>query len=336
MRSDQDLWPEARRIKQQVEDDLLALPGVVGVDIAQKITKGRSSGGLAIVISVRAKRLAGQLPAGQLIPKEIAGVPTDVIEEDIALHCTSVAKNPYFLAVHGKERHLVVQGGISVGPARPVPFEHLSVRYGEHGIAGTLGLLVTDRSGSGGVMGVTSFHVACVNDAWMVGDRIMHPSSIDRGLEPDDIVGTLCRVALSRSVDSAAFLLSPKYLYENSIVDVGLLSGTAVACRGAVVRKRGRGSGLTTGIITSTDATLRVDYGDSIGKRTLRNQIRIESAAGTILGSYGDSGSAIVDRHNRVVGLHFAGTTSGTSIFANPILDVFEALDVRLLGSNCF
>ncbi|EWM15380.1 S1 family peptidase [Kutzneria sp. 744] len=125
-------------------------------------------------------------------------------------------------------------------------------------------------------------------------------------------------------------LLTPGRAYRPSIVDIGAVTGTAAAVRGTVVRKRGRTTGLTTGRITSVDATVLLDYRDGLGVRVLRDQIRIE-AVGGVLGDYGDSGSAVVDSDNRVVGLYVAGNPSGTVAFAGPIGKVLDQLDVDLI-----
>jgi hypothetical protein len=180
-------------------------------------------------------------------------------------------------------------------------------------------------------MGLTTFHAACVDDAWSVGDEMVHPSRVDSGASPGDVVGTLCRAALSGSVDGAAVLLAPGRAYRPSIVDIGAVTGTAVAARGTVVRKRGRTTGLTTGRITSVDATVLMDYRDGLGVRVLRDQIRVEAVGGGVMGDYGDSGSAVVDPDNRVVGLYVAGNTSGAVAFASPIGKVLDELDVDLV-----
>src|SRR4051812_32862219 len=80
-----------RPVKQRVEDDLLARPGVVGVDINEKVSGGRPTGELSIVVYVEEKKPEDQLDPGQAIPAEIDGIPTDVKEERIELHAASVA-----------------------------------------------------------------------------------------------------------------------------------------------------------------------------------------------------------------------------------------------------
>jgi hypothetical protein len=74
---------QVRQVKEQVEDELLHLPGVTGVDVGYKIVGGQKTDTLAIRVYVQKKQDA---PAGQEIPTEIQGVPTDVIERRYVLH----------------------------------------------------------------------------------------------------------------------------------------------------------------------------------------------------------------------------------------------------------
>jgi hypothetical protein len=75
-----------REIKRRVEDDLLRIPGVTGIDIGRKIVAGRKTEILAIRIYVEKKK--HDLPDSGAIPSEIEGVPTDVIERRFVLHDT--------------------------------------------------------------------------------------------------------------------------------------------------------------------------------------------------------------------------------------------------------
>ena len=74
---------EIEAIRQQAEPDLLKLPGVTGVDTGPKVVNGQPTAQTAIRIYVAKK---SDVPAEQQIPKEIGGVPTDVIERRFVLH----------------------------------------------------------------------------------------------------------------------------------------------------------------------------------------------------------------------------------------------------------
>src|ERR1035438_4719461 len=71
---------EALAIKTRVAPQLLALPGVTAVGLGSKETGGRPTGELALKVFVTIKRPADQLTADELIPAEVDGLRTDVIQ----------------------------------------------------------------------------------------------------------------------------------------------------------------------------------------------------------------------------------------------------------------
>mgnify|MGYP001826054280 CR=1 FL=1 len=74
---------EIRHIKAEVEAELLKLPGVTAVDVGRKIVDGKKTDVLAIRVYVKEKR---DVPEEEVVPKQIQGVPTDVIERHFVLH----------------------------------------------------------------------------------------------------------------------------------------------------------------------------------------------------------------------------------------------------------
>ena len=71
-----------RRIKEEVEGELLKRPGVTGVDVNYKVVGGHKTDRLAIRIYVKKKR---DVPKREAIPETISGVVTDVIERRFVL-----------------------------------------------------------------------------------------------------------------------------------------------------------------------------------------------------------------------------------------------------------
>lgn len=77
---------DIRKIKESHENELLEIPGVVGVDIGQKKVDGKPTTIIAIRLYVKKKLTEEEIPAAEVIPKEIEGIPTDVIERHFVLH----------------------------------------------------------------------------------------------------------------------------------------------------------------------------------------------------------------------------------------------------------
>ena len=73
---------EIRRIKDEVEEELLKLPNVIGVGIGHKWVKGKKTDVIAIQVLVTVKK---DVPKESAVPKEIQDVPTDVIQRPLEL-----------------------------------------------------------------------------------------------------------------------------------------------------------------------------------------------------------------------------------------------------------
>lgn len=76
-------WRDARRVKKANEDRLLALPGVVAVDVGFKVVDGQKTQVVAIRVHVGKK---AEIEGDGAIPTEIEGIPTDVLESRFRLH----------------------------------------------------------------------------------------------------------------------------------------------------------------------------------------------------------------------------------------------------------
>ncbi len=317
-----------RPVKERVEDDLLSRPGVVGVDINEKVSNGRPTGELAIVVYVTQKKPKDKLKAGELIPARIDGIPTDVKEERIELHASraELLEMPFVDAT----KYTTLHGGISIGPCRSVHLDPPDVpTSGNYIFVGTLGAIVTDRA-TKATMALTNFHVACVDNNWAAGDAMCQPGRNDGGSCPTDTFGSLTRATLSDNVDGAVVSISSGHAISCTIEEIGDIKGTAVAAVNAAVRKRGRTTGLTYGKVTSTDASVTINYGDGLGNHTLKKQIRVEpdTSNSNQFSDHGDSGSVVVDATNKVIGLLFGGSSVAT--YANPIQSVLDELNVDL------
>jgi len=88
------------------------------------------------------------------------------------------------------------------------------------------------------------------------------------------------------------------------------------------IKKSGRTTGLTTGEIQQVDVTVDVQYGAGRIARFSDQLLAGPMSQG------GDSGSAVLDNSNNLVGLLFAGSDNSTIV--NRIENVFSALELSL------
>jgi hypothetical protein len=194
------------------------------------------------------------------------------------------------------------------------------------------------------------------------GDSILQPGPYDGGRFPDDSIAELhqfipiafsdspsdCGVArgiasllniIARAVGSDTRLQSISARVEDNLVDaaiarpieeqnvsaeileIGTIEGMAKGELGMAIKKSGRTTGLTTGEILQVDVTVNVQYGE----RTARFTDQLMAGA---MSQGGDSGSAVFDHDNNLVGLLFAGSDNSTII--NRIENVFSALGLSL------
>ncbi|MER5388570.1 hypothetical protein [Saccharopolyspora sp. NPDC002686] len=307
-----------------MEDQLLDLPGVTAVDIGAKRRAGRSTGEQVIVVSVARKRPREQLKPDACVPLDVFGIPTDVVEEQPVLqHIHCAEDEPLTPRPRRAERPGVISGGSGIAPCRAVHLAPPEVTSaGPHRRIGTLGALVTGVAPMAVAMGLTTFDVGCLDDGWSVGDRMADP-------EGGRVHAELARAALSGRVDAAAVALAPGSATTCVVEGIGPITGPATAYPGERVSKNGFGTGVTVGVVTSVDATIRLDHGDALGVRVLREQVRIVGSPSRFCGA-GDAGSAVLGPGGRVIGLHVAGSCDGTVGFASPIADVLAELDVEL------
>jgi hypothetical protein len=210
--------------------------------------------------------------------------------------------------------------------------------------SGTLGALVQDGSGRQFILG--NNHVLANVNQGQPGDAITQPGAIDQNCGTAGPVANLTTfVALQfgkgrtpplNQVDCAIAQVVDGAV-SSTILDIGGVSSETVAASlGLAVQKSGRTTGLTTGSVSATDATVDVGYSSTCGgaanlKARFVNQIIIGSGT---FSAGGDSGSVIFEAGAtpRAVGLLFAGSSSTT--IANPIGAVLSALNVSMVGSS--
>jgi hypothetical protein len=328
-----DLKPVVE-VKRQNRDYLLGRRNVVACGVGFKETEEDGiTDEPCVVVSVTRKMPEAQLSPADIVPKKLGEVKTDVVE-------TGVIR-----ALQGhKDRWRPAPGGVSIG--------HIDIT------AGTLGCLVTK---DGELFILSNNHVLANSNVSQQGDPIIQPGRYDGGTLNDQIAvledfiplnfGTspaTCSMATgvegflnwlakllgsshrvmafqevpARNLVDAAIArpLSDDFV-EKRIFEIGVPKGTREASLGTRVKKSGRTTGFTTGRIVQIDVTSRVSYDG--GTAVFEDQLM----AGA-MSQGGDSGSAVLDEEDYVVGLLFAGSDATTLI--NPIQFVLDALNVEI------
>lgn len=329
---------EIRKVKNQYKKELMAIPNVIGVGTGYKNAKGLATDKACLVTLVRQKLPKSALSSSDLVPSEINGIKTDVIEVgNIQLQQTR------------SDRYRPAPGGVSLG--------HYQIT------AGTFGCVVKDNQ-SGTRMILSNNHVLANHNLAHIGDPILQPAPANNGVVKNDTLAYLTRfvtikLGLEKSpetflqtlanfitnlaklfgstqvmnvirnnpsaynlVDAAVASPVDNNMLSDEILEIGIIQGVMAAELGMPVRKSGKASGLTTGSITTMDLTIDIDFYDG-------NMARFEDQIMTAtMSKGGDSGSLLVHgTQPKAVGLLFAGSDK-VSLF-NPIQNVLDALEVH-------
>lgn len=169
--------------------------------------------------------------------------------------------------------------------------------------------IVFQESQPPGECGITRFVAGLLN----IGAKIVGSRSRLRSITLQ-AENNLVDAAIARPVDDRD--VSPE------ILEIGTIQGIAEGSLGMAVKKSGRTTALTTGEIIQVDVTVDVQYDTGkIARFT-------DQLMGGAMSQGGDSGSAVLDNRNNLVGLLFAGSDT-TTIF-NRIQNVFSALNLSL------
>ena len=287
---------------------------VVGVGYGYRIKDGKRTDELCLKTYVVEKYPEKEILAEALAPKKVGGVTVDV--EAVG--------------------QLVAWGGNRTARWRPAPG---GVSIGHYKItAGTLGCFCTNLAVKGSLYILSNNHVLANENAAKIGDPILQPGPYDGGRNPKDLIAKLfCFVPIDFSggpnyVDCALAKPINSELVKTCILETASkctrqgcvkVQGIAEPMLKTSVKKSGRTTASTCGVITGVGATVNINYGaGKVGKFV--NQIVITPGG---FSAGGDSGSLIMDMRNRARALLFAG--SSTHTIANPIQTVLAYLAKR-------
>jgi len=300
------------KIREVIEKhgrELLKYPNVIGFsNIPQpRIRKGKVIPEERVLrVYVTRKVPKEQLKPSELIPPEIKGVKTDVVE------IGRIRKLQGF-----RERYRPTPAGVSTSRA-------------DQTAAGTIGWFMVDEDGN--IYLLSNNHVWANENNAQQGDKIVQPGVLDGGDPENDVIAELYDwididfTGNPNTVDVAiATPLDLSQVY-TSIMVLGGVTGKADPVQDTKAKKVGRSTGYTEGTITDVSATLNVDY-DS-GTALFQDVFIVESDNVIVQG--GDSGSPVLDENNRFLGLLFAGSDDGKTLVACKASNIESAFQSKL------
>ena len=328
------------RVKRDATERLLAIPNVVAVGIGPKTVGGEATGEPAIRVFVRRKLPPDQVPADELIPAAIDGVPTDValggdpvpvadpppVDRAGAVGVLDVRSKPSHASTQLRPDLITYRSPGLVGGAQITP-------VGSDWV-GTLGCLLWDPTNHDIGYGLTNMHVVQPPDLKSVAkdvSKMGQPTGIELSKRCcNDVVGVWAGGGRTEGKrDEALVRLSPGLRWQAQIADIGLISGmhpldqTEVHAVKYKVAKRGR----TTGVTGGTIAALQATTSDADNLIIIDPNPNPDAGSGeiTFFDIEGDSGAAVLNDANEVVGLLFGRNDVGQG-FAYQIDHVLKRL----------
>ncbi len=322
--SEVDLLAPAKQAQEAHTDELMAIDGVIGTAVGFNADRQPAIKVLAVDANVIG------------IPNELDSIQVEtLITGDIyALTPIDVLDKP---------------NDVNVDPTlrfdRPVP---IGVSTGHTDItAGTIGCRVKDPSGN--VFALSNNHIFAKINLAEIGDPVLQPGPYDGGTTPDDRIGTLAdfeplnfAVLPPNTMDAAVALSSPEQL-GNSTPPDGYGTPKSRPMKAHVhfkVQKYGRTTKLTEGAIEAVNATVSVVYRNPdfdpenpdgtipLYTAIFVNQILVTPGETFVQG--GDSGSLVVSRGKKPIGLVFAGGAAHGIVC--PIEPILERFNVTIDG----
>jgi len=312
---------ELHAIKDRAAARFGALPGVTGVGLGGRVRGGELVEELVLKVYVDRKRAPGEVPGDQLIPAEFEGLPTDVVEMPGTGQLIQAApppptgKSAVPIALADGDRYRPLRGGTQMMPD--------ITGAGR----GTLGCFMVTPGDPSKVYALTNWHVVEGSRGTPPATTVIQPTvGATKAGQPDaedsvtkccsSIAGKVAGGARTTNRDAALVLLDPGAEWFADIHEIGAVAGSrppftpAEVAAHPQVRKRGMRSGLTGGTVDSVGGSFTVSgntFNNVIVVRPNPDPANPATATNPVFfADHGDSGSALVDADNRVVGLVFS------------------------------
>jgi hypothetical protein len=342
---------QLRRVKSEAQEALFRIPGVRAVAIGHKFVGGENTRQVAIIVKVEKKRSLSDIPANERIPTQIEGIPTDVAEWQPEIFCGATRDDS------SKERPLL--GGTKIQMDMDTEIHE--------GTLGFIGRTTGTVAGipQGGIVGVTCNHVvtntATPGGITQLRRKVGQDSTLDCSRccqSCYDIIGKVLHGVgiliaapnIGHTVDAALIALDQGLKYYRDIIEVGAVAGPRIVSSsdiGLKVRKRGFRTGLTFGTVQNVSVTTVLNgqtmsdsdidilpdpatpiWDDCVGTNDCVGHRNFSS-----FGCVGDSGAAVLDLQNHIIGLFRSIHCDGTGV-ATGIDVVTTALGIVVLTAQ--
>jgi len=284
-------------------DLIRSFPLVTAVAVSLKYFHGRVSPHVPCITFFVAEKIPRNV-----VPEEIEGVPTDVVEAGTPALLASMPHKP----------------GQKLRPAKPgTSVSHFNVS------SGTFGCLVEDDQHKY----VLSCAHVLANATASVGDAVLQPGSFYGGAVSNDQIASLTKTLLGSGAfiaDAAIAKADDPSMVDPDILGIGKPSGVrTLNSVGWAVQKSGDITGVTRGVVVGIKGTVGPLQINGV-PNVYFNDVIITTG----MSANGDSGSLLLDNQNRAIGLLFAGLQFGSSYVVSwysPIDTVLQNLGVRLV-----
>jgi hypothetical protein len=333
--SDQELFDIARRAAKAFAH----LPNVHSVGIGGRERAGKPTGEVVLKVFVRQKLPGDRLDPAGVIPASFEGIPTDVIPAGDPTRLALVSgvepkTEAEFDAGEDGSRERPLMGGTEIEPDDESGF-------------GTLGLIVEALEDNRMVFAVTNHHVVFDSPLQERTAEVGQPTpshsctACCRGVIGKFFGGYHSGIVEPppgpKKLDYALIRLDSGLEWLNEIKEIGVLFDfyelkvSDVVPLNYQVRKRGYRTRLTGGIVQAigvarpaepvippgaTDAQRDAIYAEFFFQESIAirpNPITSNPAAPVLFATHGDSGSALVNDDNKVVGLLWGGQFKHTA-----------------------
>lgn len=334
--------------------DLFQREGVTFVGRGKKIVGGKQTDEDAIIIGVVEKKPVEKLSKKEIIPREVGGQKTDVVQTGRIRAGPPLEKKEYEEEVR-ITRQRPIFPGISVGHPGVSAGTFGAVVYAEEtvleeptaymawldklifallkwlGFLDSLDLeMVTFPKTKTKAYILSNNHVLANENMAKIGDTIWQPGRYDSGGRNDVVAKLTEFVPIStrkpNKVDVALAEITTEY--DPTILRIGVPKEPRYdPLVGEYLVKSGRTTGVTKAKIIALDAVTEVEY--DMGITEWEGQIIVGRCDdGSPSSDGGDSGSLWVDMDKRPVGILYAGSDEVTCI--NPIKEIQMALQTKI------